>query len=143
MLTRLILEDRASREAAERVVAPLPPSQVEGESGGREWPAAGQGEAGVTQHGEGAAASARVSGDRGLETLPRGPTARGELHSERYTAESAVSIVRNAPSAPKFNGSRASFHIWVEMFGGFARMHGYYDAFSVRNCCACEGNRER
>ena len=67
----------ASREAAERVVAPLPPSQVEGESGGREWPAAGQGEAGVTQHGEGAAASARVSGDRGLETLPRGPTARG------------------------------------------------------------------
>ena len=37
--------------------------------------------------------------------------------------------MRNAPSVPKFTGSRASFHDWVDMFGGFARMHGYYDAF--------------
>ena len=83
--------------AGERMVAPLPPGRAEGESGGREWPAAGRGEAG-SQSERGTVTSAQQGlGGRRLEIPPGRPAADGRRHYGQHTEET-VHIYKSAPS---------------------------------------------
>ena len=109
------------REAAGgRMVAPLPPGRAEGESGGREWPAAGRGEAGA-QSERGTATSAQQGlGGRRLEIPPGRPAADGRRHYGQHTEET-VHIYKSTPSTPKFDGSSECFTMWARIFAGFSR----------------------
>ena len=79
------------REAAGgRMVAPLPPGRAEGESGGREWPAAGRGEAGA-QSERGTVTSAQQGlGGRRLE-IPQGrPAVNGRRQYGQHTEDLSI-----------------------------------------------------
>jgi len=109
------------REAAGgRMVAPLPPGRAEGESGGREWPAAGRGEAGV-QSERGTVTSAQQGlGGRRLEIPSGRPAANGRRHYGQHTEET-VYIYKSVPPTPRFDGSPESFtcgHIFSPVLRG-------------------------
>ena len=76
------------REAAGgRMVAPLPPGIAEGESGGREWPAAGRGEAGGQAERGTVTSAQRGLGGRRLE-IPSGRSAAdGRRHFGQHMEE--------------------------------------------------------
>ena len=101
------------------------PGRAEGESGGREWPAAGRGEAGA-QSERGTVTSAQQGlGGRRLEIPPGRPAADGRRHYGQHTEET-VHIYKSVPSTPRFDGSPESFIMWARIFAGFARQNWFF-----------------
>ena len=112
------------------MVAPLPPARAEGESGGREWPAARRGEAGA-QSERGTVTSAQQGlGGRRLEIPPGRPATDGRRHYGQHTEET-VHIYKSGPSTPKFDGNPESFNMWARIFAGFARQNCFLIFFRL------------
>jgi len=100
------------REAAGgRMVAPSPPARAEGESGGREWPAAGRGEAGV-QSERGTVTSAQQGlGGRRLEIPPGRPAANGRRHYMDSTRRKLSIYTRVYLPLPDLMGVQKVSHV--------------------------------
>ena len=97
--------------AVGRMVAPLPPGRAEGESGGREWPAAGRGEAGV-QSERGTVTSAQQGlGGRRLEIPSGRPAANRRRHYMDSTRRKLSIYTRVYLPLPDLMGVQKVSHV--------------------------------
>ena len=116
------------RRSSSQMVAPLRGART-GQSGGRAT--VGQGEAGGQLAG-GAATSAHARQGGRMETTPGGPAATaGDTRWDPAPDSSVIRALKGIPVAPKFDGKAESFRVWTRSFLGFARQHGFVEAFDL------------
>ena len=116
------------RRSPSQMVAPLRGART-GQSGGRAT--VGQGEAGGQLAG-GAATSAHARQGGRMETTPGGPAATaGDTRWDPAPDSSVIRALKGIPVAPKFDGKAESFRVWTRSFLGFARQHGFVEAFDL------------